>query len=170
MVRLPNPNLWCQCTAPVLLPEPLSGWEYSFSGLFNFLETIKMSFNPNLPRAGLSASKVPRYLGEMATESFLCCSMRGAYSQVLPQWSLASSDLWTCSNFQLLFTSFIGKVCSAAALAFLCMVALCRPSLRGDSQMVLARWNESLGVAGKKIEKMLRGRMQYVSLQSQHEA
>lgn len=36
--------------------------------------------------------------------------------------------------------------------------------------MVLARWNESLGVAGKKIEKMFRGRMQYVSLQSQHEA
>lgn len=75
------------------------------------------------------------------------------YSQVLPQWSLASSDLQTYNNFQLLFTSFIGKVCSAATLAFLCMVAFCKPSLRGKSQVVLTRWDGSLGLEEKKIEK-----------------
>lgn len=61
----------------------------------------------------------------------------------------SSSDLWTCTNFQPLFTSFIGNDCSAESLPFLLMVAFRRPSLRGNSQVILARWDRSLGLTGE---------------------
>lgn len=94
------------------------------------------------------------YFCEMATESFLYGSVGGVYSQVLPQWSLACSDLWTCKNFQILFTSFIGKVCSAETLAFLCTVTtsmLCKGNSDGPG-----KWDGSLGQAGKKMKNVKR--------------